>query len=432
MGESLFRQFRGEKIKIRGTMLEELVQQPIEEYITELGMQIKADECNALDSDIGVEPTARPSSWKTFPQLGQHINKLVPLMHLHYLRLPESLLPNKAKRAQPALYDGHEILKTNHVPAIATTSEEDLKLAEISREKMIEKVKDLESLVKEVRAMKAVFKNIKAEVDQNAIDKKCDTIERKNLLITNENLIVNCIAQEVFYTVTDSVFTASRFHELKVAYDVEKSPAVKLEAENSKLLEKIQNDDHDSMVKHFSKLEIDHLNLQLKYQHVKENIGNSKSKTSKDAPEFDAFFELNKRNDQLQAHKNTIRKLKDQISQLKVKNGDVVGTFDHKSLDSQNIQLKETVTALHERIESYKSENEKVKRHYQELFDSIKYAIDVEPTPNRIRNNREVHLDYLKHLKESVETLCAIVEEAKVERPLDRPLESACLYTKHS
>nr|GEZ49120.1 integrase, catalytic region, zinc finger, CCHC-type, peptidase aspartic, catalytic [Tanacetum cinerariifolium] len=60
------------------------------------------------------------------------------------------------------------------------------------------------------------------------------------------------------------------------------------------------------------------------------------------------------------------------------------------------------------------------------------YAIDIEPIPPRIRNNKEVHLDYLKHLKESVETLREIVEEAKVERPLDRSLASACLYTKHS
>ncbi|GKC76183.1 hypothetical protein Tco_1126957, partial [Tanacetum coccineum] len=60
------------------------------------------------------------------------------------------------------------------------------------------------------------------------------------------------------------------------------------------------------------------------------------------------------------------------------------------------------------------------------------YAIDVEPISPRNRNNREVHLDYLKHLKESVETLREIIEEAKVERPLDSPLGFACLYTKHS
>nr|GEX89231.1 Gag-Pol polyprotein [Tanacetum cinerariifolium] len=42
-----------------------------------------------------------------------------------------------------------------------------------------------------------------------------------------------------------------------------------------------------------------------------------------------------------------------------------------------------------------------------------RYAIDVEPIPSRIRNNREVNLDYFKHLKESVETLRDIVDEAK-------------------
>ncbi|GJW66803.1 hypothetical protein Tco_0121227 [Tanacetum coccineum] len=45
-----------------------------------------------------------------------------------------------------------------------------------------------------------------------------------------------------------------------------------------------------------------------------------------------------------------------------------------------------------------------------------KYAIDVELNSPRNRNNREVHLDYLKHLKESVETLREIVEEAKFIR----------------
>nr|GEY05891.1 NADH dehydrogenase subunit 1, mitochondrial [Tanacetum cinerariifolium] len=39
---------------------------------------------------------------------------------------------------------------------------------------------------------------------------------------------------------------------------------------------------------------------------------------------------------------------------------------------------------------------------------------------------------YLKHLKKSVETLREIVEEAKIERPLDNALEYACFYTKRS
>nr|GEW67022.1 DNA-binding protein HEXBP [Tanacetum cinerariifolium] len=60
------------------------------------------------------------------------------------------------------------------------------------------------------------------------------------------------------------------------------------------------------------------------------------------------------------------------------------------------------------------------------------YAIDVEQIPPRNRNNREVHLDYLKNLKESVVTLREIVEEARVEKPLDSLLVSAYRYIKHS
>ncbi|GJT30512.1 hypothetical protein Tco_0910787 [Tanacetum coccineum] len=48
------------------------------------------------------------------------------------------------------------------------------------------------SLVTEVRAMKAVFENLEAEVDQNETDLQSGEIERKNLLITNENLVVEC------------------------------------------------------------------------------------------------------------------------------------------------------------------------------------------------------------------------------------------------
>ncbi|GJW83148.1 integrase, catalytic region, zinc finger, CCHC-type containing protein [Tanacetum coccineum] len=56
------------------------------------------------------------------------------------------------------------------------------------------------SLVTEVRAMKAVFENLEAEVDQNETDLRSGEIERKNLLITNENLVAECLSKDVFYT----------------------------------------------------------------------------------------------------------------------------------------------------------------------------------------------------------------------------------------
>ncbi|GKE23910.1 retrovirus-related pol polyprotein from transposon TNT 1-94, partial [Tanacetum coccineum] len=140
-------------------------------------------------------------------------------------------------------------------------------------------------------------------------------------------------------------------------------------------------------------------------------------------------------------------------------------------------QLTKKINVLQEQNELFGAENGKIKHHCKELYDSIKimhakhleqttallienkslkvqihnklscvnkdqvepkvlapgkYAIDVEPISPRNRNNREVHLVYLKHLKESVKTLREIVEEAKAERPLDSSLASACRYTKHS
>ncbi|GKC04844.1 retrovirus-related pol polyprotein from transposon TNT 1-94 [Tanacetum coccineum] len=200
------------------------------------------------------------------------------------------------------------------------------------------------TLVTEVKEMKEIFKSLEAEVDQNAIDLRSGKIERKNLLITNENLIAKCIAQDVFYTVTDSALTASQFHELSIAYNVAKTRAVEFEAENLNLHKKIQNDDHDNMVKYLLRLEVDNLNLQLKYQNLKDRTETSKSRTSKDAPEFDAFFELNEKDAQLQTHRNTIHKLKAQIYHLKANKSDVTGTLLPQPLELSMEPTRRTYT----------------------------------------------------------------------------------------
>ncbi|GKA95065.1 hypothetical protein Tco_0817103 [Tanacetum coccineum] len=48
----------------------------------------------------------------------------------------------RAKQVQLALYNGHEIIKTNHVPAIVHNLEDTLKIAEITRKKMNDKIKE--------------------------------------------------------------------------------------------------------------------------------------------------------------------------------------------------------------------------------------------------------------------------------------------------
>ncbi|GJZ28696.1 retrovirus-related pol polyprotein from transposon TNT 1-94 [Tanacetum coccineum] len=408
-------------------------------------------------------------------------------IHNEYNSAQNPFYLKKAKVAQPTLYDGNELINVDHDPIDVPSSEEDLELAELTRQKMHEKLNDpVSSKMKGRRAKGQSLplpvlppatdfeKTFKKRITPTGITKgewgfeqtkRCyltEVIPFFNLLkehfdgvqksLVTEVRAMKAVfeemeAEDVFYTVTDSALSASRFHDLSTAYNVAMNHVVELESENSRLLRKIKHDDHDTMIKAFSKLEVAHVNLQLKQQHLKENVNNLKSKSPRDVPEFDVFLNLNNRH------------------------------LEYKSLDSQNFQLKQTVTDLQNQLEDFKAENAKIKLHYQELFNSIKvtraqttkkakslqneienlraqlkgkmpcvtsdvktpkvsafekYAIDVEPIPPRLNKNREVHLHYIKRLKENVETLREIVEDAKVERPLDTSLASACRYTKHS
>ncbi|GKA58946.1 retrovirus-related pol polyprotein from transposon TNT 1-94 [Tanacetum coccineum] len=306
------------------------------------------------------------------------------------------------------------------------------------------------ALTKEVKEMKEIFEELEAEVDQNGVDRKHDEIERKNLLIANDNLIADCLSKEVFYVATNSELNVSSFTEMHDAHTSLKARCLELEVELSDLRDKIQKDNHDELLKRFSNLEVNHLNLQLKYQNLKESFGNNTSPPTRDVPDFDSVFVIEKMKASIQGKDNAIKKLRMQISQLNETHSEADRTRDFRTLDFQITQLTKKINVLQEQNELFRAENGKIKQHYKELYNSIKithakhleqttalltdneslkvqiqnklscvnkdqvkpkvlapgkYAIDVEPIPPRNRNNREVHLVYLKHLKESVETL---------------------------
>ncbi|GKB76633.1 retrovirus-related pol polyprotein from transposon TNT 1-94 [Tanacetum coccineum] len=53
------------------------------------------------------------------------------------------------------------------------------------------------ALFKEVKEMEEIFDQMNNEVDKNTVDKQCAEIEKKNLHIENENLIVNCLSTQL-------------------------------------------------------------------------------------------------------------------------------------------------------------------------------------------------------------------------------------------
>nr|GFA61553.1 hypothetical protein [Tanacetum cinerariifolium] len=317
--------------------------------------------------------------------------------------------------------------------------------------------------------MKDVFEELEAEVAQHAVVRKHDAIKLKKLLIANDNLIAECLSQEVFCVATNSKLNVARFTNMHVANTTAETRCLALKAELANLRETNNQDNQTELINHFSKLEVSHLNLQLKYQDLKDQIGNSPPTPDKDTLDFDLVFVIGKMQASRQGKDNVIHQLKKELFQLQVTHQDTDCTLRVQTTDSQITKLTDQVTHLQEQNDLFRAENDRIEQHYKELYDSIKitrakhieqvtkvttenmhlktgvskatvnplvsagdkHAIDVEPIVLHLRNNRNAHLDYLRHLKESVEMIRDIVEEAKVVRPLDRSIVSACRYTKH-
>ncbi|GJZ68613.1 hypothetical protein Tco_0631853 [Tanacetum coccineum] len=167
-----------------------------------------------------------------------------------------------------------------------------------------------------LKALTVNFEELEAEVDQNVINRKHNEIKRKNLLIANDNLIVDCLSKEVFYIATNSELTVSRFTEMHVAHTIVQVRCLEHEAEFSKLLDR-----------KFWK------------QHISTRsrctcFGNKKSETSSDAPAFESVFVIGQLQEKLQGRGNTIRELKEKIYRLQAKHSDADPILDFKALDS--------------------------------------------------------------------------------------------------
>nr|GEW50887.1 reverse transcriptase domain-containing protein [Tanacetum cinerariifolium] len=312
------------------------------------------------------------------------------------------------KPAITALYNGHEIIKDNHVSAIVHNTLDTLEIVEITRKKMNDKMKDPEcvthkvkiaphdyskenflatfthqkqltpeqifwsndliklksealkeqttvsgpikaltvgfeqtkecylkevipffktlkdnfegiqkALTNEIKEMKDVFEELEAKVAQNVVDRKHDAIKRKNLLIANDNLIVECLSKEVFSVATNSELNVARFTEMHIANTLVEARCLVLEAKLANLCNKSHHDNQEELINRFSKLEATHLDLQLKYQNLKDGFGNNPPTSDTDTPDFDTVFVIGKMQASLQGKDNVIRQLKKQSPSYK-------------------------------------------------------------------------------------------------------------------
>nr|GEZ52832.1 retrovirus-related Pol polyprotein from transposon TNT 1-94 [Tanacetum cinerariifolium] len=100
--------------------------------------------------------------------------------------------------------------------------------------------------------------------------------------------------KKVFSVATNSEINIARFTEMHVANTIVETRCLELEAGLSNLRDKSHNDNHEELVNHFSNLEVNHLNLQLKYQNLKDSLGNNPPTPDKDTLDFDSVFVIDK------------------------------------------------------------------------------------------------------------------------------------------
>nr|GEX70804.1 hypothetical protein [Tanacetum cinerariifolium] len=267
----------------------------------------------------------------------------------------------RAKQAQPALYNGHEILKDNHAPAKVHNAEDTLEIAEITRKKINAKMTDPECVTHKAKI--APHDYTKENFLATFAHQKQLTLEQ--IYWSNDLMKLKSEAlKERAKRITPTGLTDGRrgFEQTKACYLQEVIPFFKPIKDNFEGIQKALTKKVKEMKDVFKELEAEVAQSRFAEMHV-------------------ANTSVEVRCLALEAELATLRDKNHQENQ-----GELIKHFSKlETTDSQITKLTDHVT------------------HLQAQNDM---------------NNRDAHLDYLRHLKESVETIRDIVEEAKVSMRL--------------
>nr|GEZ03263.1 hypothetical protein [Tanacetum cinerariifolium] len=392
----------------------------------------------------------------------------------------EDFLDMKYFKEKPALYNGHEIIKDNHVSAIVHNIEDTLEIAEITRRKMNDKMKDPECVNHKVKITPhdyskenflATFTPHKQLTpkqifwSQDLIKMKTKALKEQTtasrqlkvlmvyppntpatlvprVLSTNSQVNIHIFTliqlfSEFYKTckkrITPTGLTEGErgFEQTKECYLTEVIPFFKTLKEHFKGIQKALTKEIKEMkdvfeeledevffvatnselnVARFTKMHVAHTIVEARCLELKAELSNLRGKSHSDNHNelVNRFSNLEHYKELYDSIKITCAKHIEQVTTLTTKNVNLKAQI----LNTMNIVSKDHVKPI--------------------VLAPGMYVIDVEPIPSHLRNNRYAHLDYLRHLKESIETIHEIVEEAKVVRPLDSSIVSAFRYTKHS
>ncbi|GJW63777.1 hypothetical protein Tco_0115661 [Tanacetum coccineum] len=166
-------------------------------------------------------------------------------------------------------------------------------------------------------------------------------------------------------------------------------------------------------------------------EHIKKELENSVAKLLSENKRL-----CNEINHVKQVFKDQFDSIKQTRVRHKEQCDSLINKLNLKSVENEDLkaQIQDKVSV----ITSLKNDLRKLKG--KEIVENVvhtpsvttiapgMFKLDLVPLPPRLLQNRDAHIDYLRHTQEQANTLREIVKQAKAKQPLDSELDFACKY----
>nr|GEW04760.1 hypothetical protein [Tanacetum cinerariifolium] len=362
-------------------------------------MMIYNDMCEP--SALSVSNTSRNAAVKT--SLTTELATYREQVELYKRRanhwLQEPFVPYRAKQAQPALYNGHEILEENHAPTKVHNTEDTLEIAEITRKKMNAKMTDPECVTHKVKIaphdysrenLLATFTSQK-QLTPEQIYWSNDLMKLKSEALKERAKVSRPIKAFTVITPTGLTDRERGFEKTKAFYLQEVIQFFKTIKDNFKGIQKALTKEVKEMKDVFEELEAEVAQCAVDRKHdaidqkklliANDNLiaeclskkvfsvaTNSELNVTQLAKMHIANTFVEARCLALEAELATLRDKSHQENQ-----GELIKHFSKlETIDSQITKLTDHVTHHQAQNDMFRAENDKIKQHYKDLYDSIK------------------------------------------------------------
>nr|GEU47982.1 hypothetical protein [Tanacetum cinerariifolium] len=398
---------------LKQTLLKHLKEkESLIQTVTLLKNDFQKEESRNIDREIALENHIKELNYIVFKrnQSAQTVHMMTKHQFFYDHTTKQALgfqtpfYLKKAQRLEPKLYDGNVIEKSNAI--VICDSEETLMLVEESHSKMLLKQKDPQMSETKVNT---------TPVDYAVLNQLSQDFETRSVPQTKLS------AEQAFWSQNSmnspEPTPSSRPTKVEVPKEL---PKVGMFQEKDMVIKKLK-------------------------ERIKSLSGNMKEdKIKKELEEIETInIELDHRVIKLIAEneylKQTYKQLYDSIKSSRIRSkeqfNDLINQVNLKSVENSNLnaRLQEKVlviTALKENLRKLKGKDVVDEAVISHPIDPEMLKVDVAPLAPKLRNNRTVHSDYIRHTQEETATLREIAKQGRSLNPLNTSLDYACKYTK--